>query len=36
MVDIGVTFANIRDWINNLLCRFSNSGLSTQSFWIQN
>ena len=26
----------IRDWIDNLLCRFSNSGLSTQSFWFQN
>ena len=36
MEDIGVRFANKRDWIDNLLCRFSNSGLSTQSFCLQN
>ena len=32
MVEIGLQFANIRDWIDNLLCSFSNSGLSTQNF----
>ena len=36
MVDIGLQFAIIWDWIDNLLCRFSNSGFSTQSFWFQN
>ena len=36
MVDIGLYSANIRDWIDNLLWKFSNSGFSTQSFWFQN
>jgi len=36
MVNIGLQSSKIRDWTNNLLCRFSNSRLSTQSFWFKN
>ena len=36
MVEIGLQFANIRDWIDNLLCRFSKFVFPTQSFWFQN
>jgi len=32
MVDIGVLFSNTMDRIDNLLCRFSNFGFSSQSF----
>jgi len=35
MANIGLLYAITRDWIDNLFCRFSNSGLSTQSFWFQ-
>ena len=34
-VNIGVPFAITMDWIDNLLCRFSNSGFSNQSFCLQ-
>ena len=36
IVNISVVFTVIMGWIDNLLCRFSNSGFSTQSFWFQN
>ena len=36
MVEIGLQWAIIMGWIDNLLCRFSNFGLSTQSFWLHN
>jgi len=36
MVNIGILYSITRDWTDNLLCRFSNSRLSTQSFWFQN
>ena len=36
MVNFSLVFTVIMGWIDNLFCRFSNSGLSTQSFWFQN